>query len=142
MFEHYVEQHPPRRSVAQLFRYFNVYGPGEAHKGTQASPQHQFAMQALQTGVIRVFDNSDRYHRDFVHVDRVLGVHEAMMKSDASGVFNVGTGQTRSFLDIAKAAAEEHDAKIQYIPMPDILRDSYQTYTCADLTKLTKTLDR
>lgn len=142
MFEHYVKQHPPRHSVAQLFRYFNVYGPGEDHKGTQASPQHQFTMQALQTGKIRVFENSDRYHRDFVHVDRVLGVHEAMLKSDATGVFNVGTGQTQSFLDVAKGIAEEYEAKIEYIPMPDILKDSYQTYTCADLTHLNNTLEK
>ena len=131
-----------RSAGVQLFRYFNVYGPGEEHKGTQASPYCQFTKQAKETGVIKLFENSDKYRRDFVHVDRVLQVHEIMMeRSLQSGIYNIGTGTTLSFQDVADDIAAQYNARIEYIPMPSILNDSYQQYTCADLTKLTAALN-
>lgn len=131
-----------RSAGVQLFRYFNVYGPGEEHKGTQASPFCQFTKQAKETGIIKLFKNSHNYRRDFVHVDRVLEVHEAMMERESeSGIYNVGTGYTLSFQEVAEEIANKYHADIQYIPMPDILKDSYQTYTCADLTKLNAALN-
>jgi hypothetical protein len=71
LFEHYTEKNPTHRRC-QGFRYFNVYGENEQHKGSQASPHYQFALQAQVNGVIRVFEGSHNMRRDFVPVDLVI----------------------------------------------------------------------
>jgi ADP-L-glycero-D-manno-heptose 6-epimerase len=122
----------------QGFRYFNVYGPHEDHKGDQASPYHKFEKQAKETGVIKLFEGSENYLRDFVPVETVVDVHKKFFNVNESGLWNVGTGQTTSFESVAKTIADKYNAKIEYIPMPDSVRSQYQTYTCADVTKLRK----
>ena len=136
--ERYIQRHPmgPR---AQIFRYFNVYGPeGEEHKGSQASPYAQFKRQAKETGRIQVFEGSDRFLRDFVPVSKIVDTHLKFLDVKESGIWNVGTGQPRSFM----AVAEEFGVPITTIPMPDVLKDSYQKYTCADMTRYNTTLSR
>lgn len=124
-------------NTTQIFRYFNVYGPeGEEHKGNQASPYCQFKKQAEQNGVIKVFEGSENYHRDFIHVSEVVDYHLRFLKCQQSGIFNIGTGTTKSFLDVAKSFS----VPIEEIPMPDILKQSYQKYTCADMTKTNQTI--
>lgn len=140
LFERYAQKHQGG-NIVQGFRYFNVYGPGEDHKGNQASPHHQFRVQAEETGRIKVFEGSHNYLRDFVPVSRVIEVHEKMMSKSVSGIFNIGTGRAESFQDVAEEIAIKYNAVIDYIPMPEVLKGNYQTYTCADLTKLRKTLD-
>lgn len=125
--------------LIQSFRYFNVYGPGEGHKKDQMSPISKFQIQA-QDGVIKLFENSDQYKRDFVCVYDLCKIHELMMDEDVSGIFNVGTGNPRSFQEIGEIIAKKYNAKIEYIPMPDNLKPHYQTYTCADNTKLHNTI--
>lgn len=120
----------------QGFRYFNVYGPYEDHKGDQASPYHKFTKQAKETGVIKVFEGSEYFFRDFVPVEKVIDVHKKMWSRTESGVWNIGTGDPKSFLQLAEKIAEEHNAKIEFIPMPEDIKRQYQKYTCADLTKL------
>jgi ADP-L-glycero-D-manno-heptose 6-epimerase len=120
----------------QGFRYFNVYGPHEDHKGDQASPYHKFEKQAKETGVIKLFKNSDLYSRDFVPVETVVDVHKTFFNVNESGIWNVGTGQVSSFLDVAQSIAMKYNAKIEYIPMPDNVKSQYQSYTRADVTKL------
>ena len=122
----------------QVFRYFNVYGPYEDHKNDQASPIHKFTQQDKNNKVIKVFENSENYKRDFICVSDVCRVHESMLKTDTSGIFNVGTGTTTSFQDVAEIIANKYDAKIETIEMPDKLKSQYQEYTCADLTNLNK----
>ncbi len=141
-FEHYV-QHHPTHVRCQGFRYFNVHGANEQHKGTQASPYYQFDIQARSTGIIKVFEGSEQFRRDFVPVEQVLAVHYQFIKQgvDENGVWNIGTGTTRSFWDVAKDKANQYGALIEKIPFPDHLAYSYQRYTCADLTKLNRTLD-
>jgi ADP-L-glycero-D-manno-heptose 6-epimerase len=136
LFERYHQQHRGG-SVTQGFRYFNVYGPGEDHKGTQASPYNQFGKQASNLGKIKVFENSDKYLRDFVPVDQVVATHLAFLDITESGIFNVGTATTKSFLEIA----ESFNVPIETIPMPEELKASYQKYTCADMTKTNKFYD-
>jgi ADP-L-glycero-D-manno-heptose 6-epimerase len=121
---------------AQGFRYFNVYGKHEDHKGNQASPIHKFTQQAKNNGVIKIFKDSNRMERDFVWVGDVCDAHHRMLYSDASGVFNVGTGKTKTFLDVAEIIAEKHGASIEEIPMPDELHKHYQYLTKADNSKL------
>jgi len=124
--------------LVQSFRYFNVYGPHEDHKGDQASPVHKFTQQAKDNKVIKLFENSDKYVRDFVCVSDVCRVHEEMLTQDTSGIFNVGTGTTTSFKEVADVIANKWGAKVETIPMPENLKGQYQEYTCADLTNLNK----
>lgn len=115
------------------FRYFNVYGNHEEHKGNQASPITQFRNQTP----IKLFDNSKAYLRDFVAVEDVCRIHVDFIKNvKESGVWNVGTGKAISFQDVADLISN----KQEYIAMPDVLKNSYQIYTCADLTKLESTI--
>jgi len=138
MVEQYADRISPKAPV-QLFRYFNVYGRHEDHKGDQASPFHKFNQQAL-TGRIRVFKGSNYYHRDFISCEKVIELHQAFFDINESGVWNFGTGRTISFLEIAEEIAQKTGAVIEEIPMPKSLQSSYQKYTKADLSKLTETL--
>lgn len=122
----------------QGFRYFNVYGSNEDHKEGQASPYHTFAKQYRETGKIKLFENSENYLRDFVPVEKVCQTHMDFFDVKESGVWNVGTGTPKSFLDVALSIAPKE--AIEYIPMPEKLRDSYQSYTCADMSKTLESL--
>lgn len=142
LFEKYCEQRY-HSNIVQIFRYFNVYGPHEEHKGSQASPYTQFAKQAKETGVIRVFEGSENYKRDFVHVDKVVQAHIVSIKNMnefSNDTINVGSGYARSFMDVAKDIALLYDAKIELIPFPEHLRSHYQYYTEADISKLNSIL--
>ena len=125
----------------QGFRYFNVYGPGEEHKGDQASPYTKFIQQAKENGVIRLFENSDQYQRDFVCVEDLCKLHEKMFDVKQDGIFNAGTGTATSFDAVGRAIAKKYSADIEYIPMPDELKGQYQKYTCANLDKLNSVVD-
>lgn len=122
----------------QGFRYFNVYGPNEDHKLDQASPYHKFKKQYAETGKIKLFKNSERYLRDFIPVEQVCKTHIDFFNVNESGVWNVGTGVAKSFLDVALSIAPLN--KIEYIDMPNELKPSYQEYTCADMTKTNNSL--
>lgn len=138
LFEEYVNKQSRTNNV-QIFRYFNVYGPNEEHKGSQASPYTQFAKQAKETGIIKVFEGSEKFMRDFVHVDRVVEVHINSIQSInefSSGIYNIGSGYARSFLDVARDVALLYNASIETIPFPVHLKSHYQYYTEADLSKL------
>jgi ADP-L-glycero-D-manno-heptose 6-epimerase len=143
LFERYVAQNPGP-SIVQGFRYFNVYGEPEqeAHKGGQASPYTQFRLQARRYGRISLFTNSESYWRDFVPIERVVGVHKRFLAIPESGLWNIGTGQVRSFAQVADEVVAETGCAVDYIAMPKQLEHSYQTYTCADLTHLHKTLEK
>ncbi|MCC7257364.1 MAG: ADP-glyceromanno-heptose 6-epimerase [Gammaproteobacteria bacterium] len=124
-------------------RYFNVYGPGEAHKGAMASVVWHFHNQLRQGEEVRLFDGSDGYGpgeqlRDFVHVDDVASVNLWFLEHGGRrGIFNLGTGQARSFNDVARAVIGWHGrGRIRYVPFPTTLAGSYQSYTQADLATL------
>lgn len=138
LFDRHIKSQKFTNIRVQGFRYFNVYGPYEDHKGDQASPYHKFTQQAKNTGIIKLFENSDKYYRDFVPVQTVIDVHKTFFNVNESGIWNVGTGQARSFQDVAEEIAKKYNAKIEYIPMPDNLKNQYQKYTQADVTKLRK----
>ena len=139
------------------FRYFNVYGPREQHKGRMASVAfHQFN-QFQADGVVKLFGGYDGYaageqKRDFVYVDDVVAVNLWFFDHpEKSGVFNLGTGRSQPFNDVALAVVQgltgqtssleqivEHEA-IAYIDFPDALKGKYQSYTQADLSALRHT---
>ena len=140
LFEEYMKtRNAPIRW--QAFRYFNVFGPNEEHKGTQASPFTQFEKQAKEKGVIKLFEGSEDFKRDFIHVYMVIDLHIQFFKIKESGIWNFGLGHTHSFYDIASEIANKYNASIEYIPMPSELKAHYQKYTCADITKLKATLN-
>jgi len=113
-----------------------VYGVGEEHKGDQASPYTKFTKQAKENSVIKLFENSEQYSRDFVCVEDVCSVHKKMFEVKTSDIFNIGTGRAVSFDTVGKCIAEKHHADIQYISMPENLKSQYQKYTRANLNKL------
>jgi ADP-L-glycero-D-manno-heptose 6-epimerase len=140
LVERYIRDHP-MGATTQIFRYFNVYGPeGEEHKGDQASPYYKFTQQAKTKGTIKVFDNSGSYSRDFIHVSEVVATHLKFLDINASGLWNLGTGKTKSFLEVASEIAQKYPSTVEYISMPEELKQSYQKYTCADRTELDKYL--
>ena len=125
-------------------RYFNVYGPGEGHKGRMASVAwHCFG--AVKRGEApRLFEGSDGFLRDFIAVADVADINlffldAALAGRGQSGVFNVGTSTPRSFGDMGRivSAVTGSPAPVT-IPFPDDLRGQYQAYTCADITRLRK----
>jgi len=120
-------------SVVQGFRYFNVYGNYEDHKGSQASPITQFNNQTP----IKLFYNSDQYLRDFIAVEDICRVHvDFIRKVQTTGIWNIGTGTARSFQEVADIISQRNNTNIEYTEMPEILKASYQHYTRADLAKL------
>ena len=139
LFERYVT-HNPSSSLVQGFRYFNVYGPHEDHKGKQASPFHQFAEQAKSIGKIQLFENSENHLRDFVHVDHIVNTHKKFFNVGESGLWNVGTGNTISFLDVAQHTQSLYGGELEFVPMPEQLIGKYQSYTKSDNTKINECL--
>jgi ADP-L-glycero-D-manno-heptose 6-epimerase len=128
--------------IIQGFRYFNVHGPYEDHKGHMASPHYKFEKQAKEEKKIQIFEGSNNFKRDFIHVDNVVNIHMAFMNNvKESGVWNVGSGKAVSFKEVAEDIASKYDAEIEELPFPPELKMYYQDYTCADLTKLKSTLD-
>lgn len=124
-------------------RYFNVYGPGESHKGPMASVAYHLNEQLLAGGKLRLFGAHDGYEageqrRDFVHVDDVVAVNLWLLEHpDVSGIFNVGTGRSATFNELSQAVVAWHGrGSIEYIPFPDALKKSYQSFTEADIGAL------
>ena len=138
LFDHYVRTIlPEAESQICGFRYFNVYGPRENHKGSMASVAFHLNNQLNQGENPKLFAGSEKFRRDFIHVDDVASVNLWFWKNGASGIFNCGTGRAESFQDIAEAAVKYHQkGEIEYIPFPEKLKGRYQSFTQADLTKL------
>lgn len=132
-----------RRVPIVGLRYFNVYGPGEAHKGAMASVAFHLHGQVAASGEARLFESSGGYaageqRRDFVHVGDVVDVNLWLYeRGKVSGVLNVGTGASATFNDVANAIIAWHGkGQIRYIPFPDELKSRYQSFTEADITAL------
>jgi ADP-L-glycero-D-manno-heptose 6-epimerase len=156
LFDQYVRDLERERSAQIVgFRYFNVYGAREQHKGRGSSVAWHFYNQFRSDGRVRLFEGSGGYangeqRRDFIHVDDVVRANLHFLdRPDVSGIFNLGTGRAQSFNDVAAAvlntasgekprsAAEWAAAgRIEYIPFPAPLVGKYQSFTQADLTRL------
>ena len=144
LFDQYVRGILPKtKSQIAGFRYFNVYGPREAHKGGMASVAFHLNTQLKADGVIKLFEGNDGYapgeqRRDFIFIDDVVAVNLWFLKQRSiSGIFNLGTGRSQTFNDVAQAVIEWHQrGKLEYIPFPEKLRDVYQSFTEANMTHL------
>jgi len=128
------------KNKVQGLRLFNVYGKFEDHKGDQMSVFHKFKKQAIETAKVNPFENSDNYQRDFICVEDVCAVIEKLFTTDQSGIWNLGTGKTESFGEIARLIANKYNAEISPIPMPDNLKGQYQAYTKSNNDKLLKAI--
>ena len=140
------------------FRYFNVYGPREQHKGRMASVAFHFFNQYMANGKVKLFEGCEGYgngeqRRDFVSVEDVTRVNMFFLDNpQLSGIFNLGTGRSQTFNDVAVSAvnacrrakgekelslAELHQQGIiEYIDFPDALKGKYQSFTEADISAL------
>ena len=159
LFDNVVRRMLPH-SKAQVvgFRYFNVYGPREQHKGRMASVAFHHFNQFRETGKVRLFGEYGDYgpgqqSRDFVSVGDVVAVNLWFLQHpDVSGIFNLGTGRAQPFNDVALATVNESRARkgeaalpldalveqglIEYMPFPEALVGKYQSFTQADLNEL------
>lgn len=134
---------PGAESQIVGLRYFNVYGPREAHKGTMASMVLQLDDQIGETGKAKLFGPTTGYdageqRRDFVFVSDVVKVNSWFFDHpERSGIFNCGTGRSRTFNDLAGEIIRFRGAgEIEYIPFPEALRSRYQSFTEANLERL------
>lgn len=140
------------------FRYFNVYGPREWHKGRMASVAFHHYNQYRETGKVKLFEGDDGYPnggqmRDFVSIEDIVKVNLWFLDHpDVCGIFNIGSGRAQPFNDVAVASvnacrvAEGKPALtldelvaqgiLEYIPFPDALKGKYQSFTQADLGRL------
>ncbi|MFI3158400.1 MAG: ADP-glyceromanno-heptose 6-epimerase [Methylococcaceae bacterium] len=131
------------RSPIVGFRYFNVYGPREQHKGAMSSTAFHFNRQVIEQKKAKLFEGCDgiangEQKRDFVHVDDVVDVNLWFLDHpEQRGIYNVGTGRAETFNAVAQAVTDWHkDGSIEYIPFPEHLKGAYQSYTQADISGL------
>lgn len=133
-------------------KFFNVYGPGEEHKGRMASVVYHAYHQIKATGKMKLFTSHHSAYkdgeqlRDFIFIDDLLAMcfffQQAYEKKQfvASGLYNIGTGKARSFNDLVRATflAMQIEPEIDYIPMPEDIREKYQYFTEAKMDKIRK----
>ncbi|MFC1680994.1 ADP-glyceromanno-heptose 6-epimerase [Pseudomonadota bacterium] len=155
LFDRYLRKH--RASITSQvvgLRYFNVYGPREQHKGRMASVAYHFYNQFRENGNINLFEGSGGYgdgeqERDFLWVGDAVDVNLYFLDNrDKNGIYNLGTGNARSFNDMARAVVSAVNGRtsdlaglikcgtIRYIPFPGALAGKYQSYTQADMSAL------
>lgn len=132
-------------------KFFNVFGPNEYHKGEMRSLVHKGFGQIQEKGQVKLFkshrpDYKDGEQlRDFVYVKDVVKAAIALGESkqaELSGIYNMGTGKCRSFLDLIKATFKSMDKpeNIEFIDMPESIRNQYQYYTQAEMDKFLKAI--
>lgn len=143
-FDQYVQPYlKSAKSQIVGFRYFNVYGPHENHKGKMASVAFHLMNQLKQSNTVKLFSayggyGDGEHERDFVFVDDVVNVNLWFYQHpEKNGIFNLGTGVARPFNDIAKTLIRLNGSgELIYIPFPDSLKGAYQSFTKADISSL------
>ncbi len=143
-FDQYVRQILPKaKSQVVGFRYFNVYGPREQHKGDMASVAFKLHNQILAGENVKLFGEYGGYGpgmqaRDFVYIDDVVAVNLWFLDNpDKSGIFNLGPAAAEPFKNIADAVIDFHGkGEIEYIDFPEHLKGAYQCFTQADNSAL------
>jgi ADP-L-glycero-D-manno-heptose 6-epimerase len=126
-------------------KFFNVYGPNEYHKGRMASVIFHTFNQIRETGAMKLFQSHNpdfkdgEQMRDFVYIKDVVNVlYFLMHHRKDSGIYNLGTGKARTFLDLAKGTfkALDKEPAISFVPTPEDIREKYQYFTEANMAKL------
>ena len=142
LFDQYVRKIQTKTQVVG-FRYFNVYGPRENHKGEMSSVAFHLNTQIKNGENPKLFGAYDGYEnggqkRDFIFVEDCVAVNLWFLDNpDKSGIFNLGTGRSQSFQDIADSVINFHKkGQVEYIEFPEKLKGRYQSFTQADIAKL------
>jgi ADP-L-glycero-D-manno-heptose 6-epimerase len=144
LFDLYAKREGILKRIVGL-KYFNVYGPNEDHKGEMRSLVHKSFAQVKKEGEIRLFksyrkDYEDgKQKRDFLYVkDAVAMTLHLATNEKAGGLFNIGSGSARTWIDLANSvfAALGKKPVIEFIEMPDAIRDKYQYFTQADISRV------
>jgi len=131
VIDQWIRRLPASASQLVSLRYFNVYGPNEAHKNGQFSPMMHFHRQIAEHGEIRLFAGSEDFRRDFIAVDDVCAVVLWCLEHpEVSGIANCGTGEARIMQGHYAGAA------ITEVPFPPHLEGKYQAFTRADISVL------
>ena len=144
LFDQYVRNLLPKaESQVAGFRYFNVYGPRENHKGSMASVAFHLRQQILADENPKLFGAWDGYEaggqsRDFIYVEDLVKTKLWFLDNpEISGIFNLGTGKAEPFRTIAETVIRHYQkGEIEYIPFPDHLKGAYQSFTEADISQL------
>lgn len=144
-FDEWVLKQPLKPPFWAGLKFFNVYGPNEYHKGRMASVVYHTFQQVQKTGKMQLFRSHRKEYkdgeqlRDFIYVKDVVSVCSFFLQNrSVSAIFNLGTGHARSFKDLAKATFMSMGMKpnIEYIDTPLDIREKYQYFTEADMSKL------
>lgn len=144
MFDQYALSHGLLDRIVGL-KFFNVFGPNEGHKGEMRSLVNKAYEQIRDTGRVRLFRSyrpeyrDGEQRRDFVYVKDVVKMTLHLAGSpDAAGLYNIGSGEAHTWLDLAGAlfTAMGREPEIEFIEMPEAMRARYQYYTCADISRL------
>lgn len=134
--DYFIQDNLDKFSSIQSFRYFNVYGQGEEHKGDQASPISKFTKQIRETGKLKLFEGSEKFLRDFICVDDIINV--VLNNNAPSGIYDLGTGTPISFQEVAELVTKKEGGEIELIPFPEHLNGKYQDYTKANMQWIDK----
>lgn len=144
MFDQYVIKNKKKLKSAIGLRYFNVYGINEFHKKNMSSPILTFYDQIKKKNVCKIFGQYDgfekgKHSRDFVYIDDVVDINIWASKKKMVNIFNVGTGISNSFKQIADTVIKKlKKGKIEYIKFPERFKGKYQSFTQANILKLRK----
>ena len=146
LFDQYAARNGMFDKIVGL-KYFNVFGPNEDHKGDMRSLVNKAFEQINSSGTLKLFKSHNpdyrdgEFGRDFVYVKDAVDMTLHFMENDAGGLFNVGSGRMNTWNALAKAIFDALDlpANVEYIDMPEHLRDRYQYRTEADLTRIRET---
>jgi ADP-L-glycero-D-manno-heptose 6-epimerase len=146
LFDQYVRRYLPQmNNLVVGLRYFNVYGPREAHKGSMISVAYQLNQQLSQSDKVKLFAGYEAYgdgeqRRDFIYVEDIVKVNLWFLDKNNikhKGIYNLGTGASQTFNEVANAVIHWHQrGTIDYIPFPEHLRGHYQSFTEADISAL------
>lgn len=149
LFDEWVLKLEKKPSIWYGIKFFNVFGPNEYHKEEMRSLVHKAYGQIKENGHVKLFKShrpdyeNGKQLRDFVYVkDCVEVLIQMMEKKTGSGIYNLGTGKANSFLDLVDFTfqAMSVTTKIDYIDMPESIRDQYQYFTKANIKKLNELL--
>ncbi len=143
LFDKYAERYRMFNRIVGL-KYFNVFGPNESHKGDMRSLVNKAFDQISSTGKLQLFKSANpafadgEFGRDFVYVKDAVEMTLHFMESETGGLFNVGSGQMNTWNALADAIfkALDRPKNVEFIDMPEHLRDRYQYHTQADLSRI------
>lgn len=143
LFDQYAAQNGMFERIVGL-KYFNVFGPNENHKGDMRSLVNKAYDQIIDTGKLQLFKSANpdyadgEFGRDFVYVKDAVDMTLHFLDNDLGGLFNVGSGRANTWNALADAIfkALDRETNVEYIEMPEVLRDKYQYHTQADITRI------